>query len=137
MQQHQARAALRHVLIISCLIVAMSGCAALEEQIVEAEIEDAISKYNSSATEVSLGDPKEKVLSMLGPSQQGLRGALRRPPEAFSTDQETVEIYYFRSGWTRDGKSTDDEFTPFVFRNGRLASIGWQALGGPKSVGER
>jgi hypothetical protein len=121
--------------MVGCLMVALSGCAAIEQQIVEAEIEDAISKYNASASHVSLGDPKDKVLAVLSQSQEGLRGALRRPPEAFSTEHETVEIYYFRSGWVQDGKSTDDEFTPFVFRNGRLASIGWQALGGPKSVG--
>jgi hypothetical protein len=123
--------------LLAWLMIAISGCAALQEQIVEAEIEDAIRNYNARASEVSLGDHKEKVLSILGPSQEHLRGELRRPPEAFTTDHETVEIYYFRSSWTRDGKSTDDEFTPFVFRNGRLTSIGWQALGGPKSVGER
>jgi hypothetical protein len=126
---------LRFIVCVVC--VSITGCAALEEQMVEREIEDAISRYNATASQVSLGDPKEKVLTTLGPVESGLRGSLRRPPEAITTDQGTVEIYYFRTGWTRDGKSTDDEFTPYLFRNGRLASIGWQALGGPKTVGER
>jgi hypothetical protein len=121
-----------------CMVsLCLSGCAAIEEQMVEREIEDAISRYNATAGQVSLGDPKDKVLSILGPVEHGLRGSLRRPPEAITTDQGTVEIYYFRTGWTRDGKSTDDEFTPYLFRNGRLASIGWQALGGPRTMGER
>jgi hypothetical protein len=120
---------------VCCL--AVSGCAAIEDQMVERELEDAISKYNLTAPQVSLGDSKERVLAVLEPTQQGLRGKLRRPPEAFTTEQGTTEIYYFRSAWMADGQSTDDEFTPYVFKNARLTSIGWQALGGPKTMSGR
>ena len=35
-----------------------------------------------------------------------------------------------------DGLTTDDEFTPYIFNNGKLVGIGWQVLGGPKSQGQ-
>ena len=41
-----------------------------------------------------------------------------------------------RSRRQPDGLTTDDEFTPYFFRNGRLAGIGWHQLGGAKSHGQ-
>jgi hypothetical protein len=39
-----------------------------------------------------------------------------------------------RTGWVSDGLTTDDEFTPYVFTDEVLTSIGWVALGGPKTT---
>ena len=44
-------------------------------------------------------------------------------------------VHYHRTGWTSDGLLTDDELTPYVFKNDVLVSIGWQALGGVKTTG--
>ena len=47
-----------------------------------------------------------------------------------------VEIYYFRSSRIPDGALTDDEVTPYVFVDGSLVSVGWAALGGPRTYGD-
>jgi len=47
-----------------------------------------------------------------------------------------VEILYFRSGWQSDGLTTDDEFTPYLFNDGKLVAVGWAVLGGAKSHGQ-
>ena len=47
-----------------------------------------------------------------------------------------VEIYFFRSAWQSDGLTTDDEFTPYVFKDGKLVAIGWTSIGGIKSQGQ-
>jgi hypothetical protein len=41
-----------------------------------------------------------------------------------------------RSARQPDGLTTDDEFTPYIFNDGRLVGIGWQVLGGPKTQGQ-
>jgi len=47
-----------------------------------------------------------------------------------------VEIYFMRSGWQPDGLTTDDEFTPYIFHDGKLVGIGWSMIGGSKSQGQ-
>jgi hypothetical protein len=47
-----------------------------------------------------------------------------------------VDILYFRSGWNSDGLTTDDEFTPYIFNDGKLVAVGWQFIGGKKSQGQ-
>ena len=42
-----------------------------------------------------------------------------------------------RSARIPDGKANDDEFTPYTFIDGKLAAVGWHALGGPRTAGER
>ncbi len=34
------------------------------------------------------------------------------------------------------GFVTDDEFTPYIFNDGKLVAVGWQTLGGIKSQGQ-
>lgn len=97
-------------------------------------IDNAISEYNEKSAAVKLGDSKEKVLAILIPTQAGLSKQASKRPESFVNDNLLTEIYFFRSSRQADGLTTDDEFTPYVFKNGTLAAIGWTSLGGPKSV---
>lgn len=97
-------------------------------------IDNAISEYNEKSAAVKLGDSKEKVLAILSPTQAALSKQASKRPESFVTDNLLTEIYFFRSSRQADGLTTDDEFTPYVFKNGTLAAIGWTSLGGPKSV---
>ena len=114
------------VVLVSLMTV---GCAMLQ-------IKPAISSYQQEATKVKLGDSKEKVLAILMPTQKSLVANQKKGPEAFKKGDDAIEIYYFRSGWTADNLTTDDEFSPYVFTNGVLTSIGWVALGGEKSHGQ-
>ena len=88
-------------------------------------------------TNIELGDNKYKVLKILGPpTQKGLPQGAKKNPDKYMRGNDLIEIYYLRTGRQSDNLTTDDEFTPYLFKNGNLVSIGWQALGGPKTVGE-
>ena len=99
------------------------------------KIDSAISKYEAVADKVDLGDSKEKVLSILQPTQASLPKSTRKSPEKYIKDGVKVEIYYMRSARQPDGLTTDDEFVPYLFNNGKLVGIGWRVLGGPKTRG--
>jgi hypothetical protein len=110
-------------------ILGLSACAGTS-------IDRCIYRYNAAASQIQLGDAKATVLAALEPTQQGLGGSERKPSDSYLDAGATVEIVYYRSGRQPDGLTTDDEFTPYVFRNGRLVAIGWAALGGPKTHGQ-
>ena len=99
-------------------------------------IDKAIREHRKVAHQVELGDSKSKVLNLLLPTQESLSQSEIKPPEKFMDGRDRVEIYYMRSRRQPDGLTTDDEFTPYFFRNGRLAGIGWHQLGGAKSHGQ-
>ena len=49
---------------------------------------------------------------------------------------DKILIKYCRTSWIEDGKTTDDEVTPFVFVNDKLIAIGWSTLGGIRTFGD-
>ncbi len=89
-----------------------------------------IQGYNEAATSVELGDNKERVLGILEPTQIGIGLMGRREPERYIDENGVkVGIYFFRSK-IRLGEPIDDEdFTPYLFKDGQLAAIGWSNLG--------
>jgi hypothetical protein len=107
----------------------LSGCAGMQ-------IDSAISRYETVAGQVELGDSKDKVLTILEPSQEGLPKRASKNPEKYIKEGIKVEIYYMRSARIPDGLTTDDEFVPYLFNDGKLVGIGWQVLGGPKTQGK-
>jgi len=111
------------------IAVALTGCVGIQ-------IDRAISKYEAVAEQVELGDSKDKVLAILQPTQEGVPKSSRKNPERYIKDGVKVEIYYMRSGRQPDGLTTDDEFVPYLFNDGKLVGIGWQVLGGPKTQGQ-
>ena len=86
------------------------------------------------APTINLGDDKNRTLSILVPLIQDLPANRKRPAEQFMKGDDRYYIYYHRTGWVSDDRLTDDELTPFVFKDNMLVSIGWTALGGPKVV---
>jgi hypothetical protein len=110
-------------------LVFIVGCGRLR-------VDLAISSYNKIAPTVHLGDSREVVLEKLTPTQKNIPSNARKPSESFKKDNDIYEIYYFRTGRQPDRLTTDDEFTPYVFKNGILESFGWTALGGPESRGQ-
>ena len=93
----------------------------------------AISQYHAVAPQIKLGMDKDNVLRILSPTQEGLSLRQTRGPEQYTQDGIHVEICFFRSHANYDKILTDDEFTPYVFHDGKLAAIGWTAIGGPKT----
>ncbi|MCE5344086.1 MAG: hypothetical protein LLF96_10975 [Eubacteriales bacterium] len=112
-----------------CVMAAMlSGCTS--------PLSEGINYYHQVAPEVRIGMSKEEALSILEPATAMLPEDEKRPPEVFTNDKgQLVEIYFFRSNAYYDDVLTDDEFTPYMFTDGRLMAIGWAALGGPKTQG--
>jgi hypothetical protein len=98
----------------------------------------SIDEYKKVSGKIELGDTKENVLSILLPTQKEINKypGLQKSPEKYIKDNVLVEIYFMRSGHQRDGLTTDDEFTPYVFNDGKLVGIGWAILGGASSQGQ-
>lgn len=114
------------------LALCLPGCALIPAM----RINEAIAQYRVRSQNVQLGDSKDMVLSSLLSTQSQLTPGESKSPESFYKGSNLVEIYYFRSGRQPDGLTTDDEFTPYVFIDGKLSAIGWSVLGGPKTQGK-
>ena len=116
--------------IISILLASLilSSCA-------EIAMDRNLYEYKNIQNQLNLGDSKSKILGKLEPLMTDLPSSWKRPSDQYMVDQDIFYIYYHRTSWTQDGAVTDDEFTPYVFKNDKLVAIGWQSLGGPKTVG--
>ena len=118
---------MKMISLLTILVISLSGCEA---------VHSSIRKYYAVAGQVQLGDSKEKVFGILMPTQEKLPFDEMKPADSYMEDNDLMEIHYFRSGRQPDNLTTDDEFTPYVFKNGVLIAIGWKTLGGPKSFGK-
>lgn len=116
-------------LVIILASVFLTGCSTIN-------IYSAISKYEKVAEQVNLGDSKDKALAILMPTQARLFSGLKKAPEKYIKEGVLVEIYFMRSLHQPDGLTTDDEFTPYLFNDGKLVGIGWQVLGGASTQGQ-
>lgn len=124
------------VLLEGCVIgAAMVGAKVYSDHETRKSLTQAVQDYREAAAAVELGDPKEEVLALLEPTQSHLKSVLRREPHRYRRGSSQIEIYYFRSGWVEDGLITDDEFTPYIFKDGRLVNVGWRTLTGPRTWG--
>ena len=119
---------LRTILIVPFTML-VCGCSTLM-------IDKAISSHSKVANQINLGDSKADVLAILEPIQQKLRSDRCKPSERHLKDGKEVFIFFARTGRQSDGLTTDDEFTPYVFEDGKLVAIGWTVLGGPKTQGQ-
>lgn len=127
------------LLCLLCLLcaLALSGCSAIVSLIPTYNLEQAINQYNLTKNTVKLGDSIETVQQTFSKSEGLLTDTKwRKAADHYVKDNVTVDICYYRSDFTPDGLTTDDEFTPYIFNDGRLVGIGWDILGGPKSRGQ-
>jgi len=109
------------------MLIMLGGCGIVTDQ--------KISEYHRIASTISVGDSQQDVLSKLSPIQQSIHSNYKRAADSFVlNDGSRAYIYYALSNRVSDGRQTDDEYTPYVFINGKLVSVGWRALGGPKTT---
>jgi len=120
---------MKHYMSCLLLMLMLTGCSPSRFQL-------TVDEYVAAAPGVSLGMSKEEVNEILKPSQQRLRNTEIKHSDIYEKEGVLVEILYFRSGWQNDGLTTDDEFTPYLFNDGKLVAVGWAVLGGPKSQGQ-
>lgn len=116
-------------LTLAILVLMLTACSNMH-------IRQAINEHDQIAAQIELGDSKKAVLAILQPIQAKVPHDEQKRAERFMEKDVLVEIYYARSAIYHDGLVTDDEFTPYVFHDGTLVGIGWQALGGPKTQGQ-
>ncbi len=111
--------------ILMVIILCTAGCANV--------IDLAVREHLDVAPSIRLGDSLQDVHPRLESAQAGLPQSARKFPDKFMEGDVEVYVYFARSANQPDGITTDDEFTPYVFRNGILTAIGWTTLGGPKT----
>jgi outer membrane murein-binding lipoprotein Lpp len=104
-------------LVVSVLSVA--GCAP------NPVTQQAVADYKSVASQISIGDAREHVLAILQTNQQAIPLHFKRRPERYLSYGEQVEIHFVRTGTGSGGSNNDDDFTPYVFKNDVLVSVGW------------
>ena len=104
-------------LVVSVLSVA--GCAP------NPVTQQAVADYKSVASQISIGDAREHVLAILQTNQQAIPLHFKRRPERYLSYGEQVEIHFVRTGLSSGGSNNDDDFTPYVFKNDVLVSVGW------------
>ena len=109
-------------MVSSLLLLGASACTQGSEYL-SGYFDNSIAETN-----IELGDNKDKVLKIFGPpTQKGLPQGVKKNPDKYMRENDLIEIYYLRTGRQPDNSTTDDEFTPYLFKNGNLVSIGWQA----------
>lgn len=116
-------------LVTLVLAIAIAGCVTSPYLL-------TVDDYMLAAPKVSLDMTKSQVIEILQPTQHRLSNTEIKKPDIYKKEGVLVEILYFRSGWQSDGLTTDDEFTPYIFNDGKLVAIGWVVLGGAKSQGQ-
>ena len=100
------------------------------------DYKQTVDDYMAAYPQIELGMSRVQVADILASSQKRLSTSEIKQPDRYVKDGMAVEIIYYRSGWQSDGLTTDDEFTPYLFNDNKLAAIGWHAIGGAKSQGQ-
>ncbi len=116
---------------LACIL--LTGCSLISnisDSITNSRIDGVISDYHRLSPQIHIGDPKGKVDEILGPLQDRLNATERRSHQSYLRDGKLVEIIFARTQRVSlpVGMTTNAEFTPFVFLDGKLQGIGWTAL---------
>jgi len=122
---------MKKILAIVVLGLSLSGCGGVSSD----NIGYSIRNTAQIQGQISLGDFKSSVVPFLVAQQSHLGSKYLKPADQYIKDGKTTYIHYQRTGLVEDGRTTDDEFTPYVFENEKLIAIGWASLGGPKVLG--
>jgi len=115
--------------LLAVALTALSACAANQ-------IDRSVANYDGVKDQVKPGDSKQQVLALLEPTQANLDARWKKVPDRYIDGNATVEVYYFRSSYQSEGLITDDQYTPYIFRDGILVGIGWAMLRGPMATAE-
>ena len=92
----------------------------------------APAEYALVKNQVQLGMSRAAFSAVMKPVRDKTGSSQLRSDETYTEDGSVIDIAYVRSGRVPDGVNTDDEYTPYVFRDGVLVAFGWRAIGGMK-----
>ena len=110
---------------LSRLLAVIAACVSIVGCAPTAVTQQAVTDYQTVASQISIGDAKEYVLSALHTSQQAIPAQFKKPSEQYLSYGEQVEIHFVRTALTSGVENADDDFTPYVFKNDVLVSVGW------------
>jgi len=96
----------RYICFILTAAFLLCGCTSPYER--------AATENNSRLLVLKIGDSKEMLMQKMGTPKRN---------EQYSVDGKITEVWYYRTGWTADGKETDDEFTPVIMVDEIV--VGW------------
>ena len=116
-------------LLLAIAMTALSACTTNE-------VDRSVDNYDQVKGQVKLGDSKQRVLSLLEPTQADLDSSWKRSADSYYDGNSTIEVYYFRSSYNTDDLITSDQFTPYIFRDDTLVGIGWAMLQAPTAHAE-
>ena len=85
-----------------------------------------VADFPTVAETASIGDDKEYVLSILKPSQALIPEHFKKRPESYLSYGVPVEIHFMRTDLSSGISNDDEDFTPYLFKNDVLVSIGWR-----------
>ena len=106
-------------MMLGLIIIGLFGCA--PNTVTKQAIED----YKTAYPKISIGDARGHVLAILESSQQVIPLHLKKRPERYLSYGEQVEIHFIRTGLESGISNQDDDYTPYVFKNDLLVSVGW------------
>ena len=109
----------RHIIFL-VIGFSLAGCA--PSLVTQHAVED----YSTAASNVSIGDAKEHVLSILKSNQGLIPARFKRRPERYLSYGEPTEIHFVRTDLVSGISNVDEDFTPYLFRNDILVSVGWR-----------
>lgn len=89
-------------------------------------VDQLATNYESVAPQIAIGDAKTHVLGLLKASQNIVPSSYKKKPERYLSYGEPLEIHFVRTSLHSGGDNADEDFTPYVFRNEVLVSVGWR-----------
>ena len=104
---------------LAIVMVGLFGCAP------NTVTKQAVGDYEKAYSKISIGDARRHVLAILDTSQQVIPLRFKKRPERYLSYGEQVEIHFVRTGLESGISNHDDDYTPYVFKNDVLVSIGW------------
>lgn len=112
---------------LAVALIALSACTTND-------IDRSVASYDEVKDQVRPGDSRQQVLALLEPTQADLDAQWKKTPDSYIDGNAAVEVNYFRSSYRSESPVTDDQYTPYIFRDGILVGIGWAMLRGPMAT---
>ena len=107
------------IVVLLVALIGVAGCAP------NPVTQKAVVEYQSVASQISIGDSRDHALAILQTNQQVIPSHFKRRPERYLSYGDQVEIHFIRTGLDSGSSNNDDDFTPYVFKNDVLVSVGW------------
>ena len=109
----------RRTIAVLATAISLAGCAP------NPVTQKAVADYKTVASQISIGDTRDYALAILQTNQQVIPSHFKRRPERYFSYGDQVEIHFIRTGLDSGSSNNDDDFTPYVFKNDVLVSVGW------------